>query len=65
MNKDDDGTTSIAPSAISKVTHKTANGMYKRHCMVCGKLIGNWTEHKKKVHNGVEVSYITCNTNCS
>jgi hypothetical protein len=44
-------------SALTNKTNKTASGALKRHCEPCGKLISNWADHKKKVHDGKEVAY--------
>ena len=42
-------------------SNKSANGMIKKHCKPCAlKLIGNWSDHKKNVHGGVDVESVKC-----
>ena len=59
----DDGKSDV--SALTTKTNKTASGALKRHCKLCGKLVANWWKHKKDVHNGLEVPFLSCAINCS
>ena len=45
----------VCGSVISVASKKSANGMIKRHCGPCKKIIANWSDHKKKVHERFEV----------
>jgi len=52
--KFDDGKSTV--STRTYITNKASNGTLKRHCQVCDKLITNWADHRKKVHNGEDLS---------
>ena len=60
LDKFDDG-----KSDISRFTNKTSSGALKRHCEACGKLVANWSQHKKDAHGGIEVPFIKCTLPCS
>jgi len=62
QDKFDDGKSDV--SAFTTKTNKTANGALRRHCKPCGKLITNWTDHKKRLHSGNDVPYEKCVPNC-
>ena len=47
-------------SIVSQASNKSANGMIKKHCTPCKKIVANWSDHKKKVHEGVEVDSVKC-----
>ena len=52
-------------SAFTNKTNKTSGRHFKRHCKPCDfKQIANWTDHKKKVHGGVEVLFEKCLSWC-
>jgi hypothetical protein len=53
------GPDSVVVSVASSL--KSANGMIKKHCEPCEfKLVGNWKQHKKDKHGGVEVLSVKC-----
>jgi hypothetical protein len=53
------GTKSVCESVAS--SSKTASGAIKKHCEPCElKLIGNWAQHKKDKHEGVDVPSVKC-----
>jgi len=55
------GTKSVCESVASSVaSNKSANGMTKRHCGPCVKIVANWSDHKKNVHGGVDVESAKC-----
>ena len=51
------GTKSVCESVAS---NRSCGGMIKKHCVLCKKIIANWSDHKKKVHGGVEVDSVKC-----
>lgn len=52
-------------SHLSDNTNKTSAGNIKRHCEPCEfKRIANWTVHKNKKHNGVDVPFEKCLLGC-
>lgn len=65
--KDQDGASSVAAgSLISSFTNKTASGAFMRHCEICNfKIVVNWSDHKKKVHNGIDVPFVKCDSKCA
>jgi len=52
--------TAGAGSVISVASNKSANGMIKRHCRPCKKIVANWSQHKTKAHGGVDVESVKC-----
>lgn len=52
-------------SALTTNTNKTTSGALKRHCEPCGKLVTNWSQHKKDVHDDSEVPFTKCDASCT
>ena len=50
---------------VSALATKSKSGkVLKRHCVPCGALIVNWSDHKTKAHGGTEVPYSRCDAFC-
>ena len=54
FDKDDKRSDCVAVVSVA-VSDRSANGMFKKHCIPCGiKLIANLLKHKKDMHDKVE-----------